>query len=733
VSLDRTNRSNVYLKNKFIGTSICINNSKSEGWILKSEEEGSPERGLTMHYTWQAEADHKCVNVGTYFTFLDWHKEDYLFSPAALYNGNRYERQYVEHYPPMFDKDNRPTAKETNIITDVPGLELKGSKSFVQLASGDSAVPLVGAWLKNKNQAVYILTTQESNFGLNGFDITEDLSEGTMEIGVMAPIVKREVQYSILNRTKRVSQYRGIDIKSGTSLDQEIIFYSLPCQDTHQFFQEYFQIWHKNLDKRSPDNELPFSTAWELYLNQLNKFQWNEKNHYYRIGFPDNPAAGKISFQDWQPGWVGGGMNSLAALQEGDQKSKERAMATLDYLTGAAQCKSGLFYGVIHNGQVYGDDFYNPENRDFHLVRKSGDGLYYLLKHFYLCQKRNIPLKNRWVTGAEKAARAFVQIWRENGQFGQFVGTESLEIKVGGSAAGASAIAALAQSSDFFNVPGYLHVAEEAAEYYYQEFLSQGIVNGGPGEILQGADSESIYALLESFIILYELTGQDKYLDWAEKTCWHYSSWVVNYQYKYPSKSQFGIHRLDSRGSVFANVQNKHSSPHICTFSGDALFKLYRYTSDERYMDLLYYTVHNAVNYFSREDRPIYSWDSVPEALNPGVMCERVNLSDWEGLKNIGGVFNGQCWCSVSSALSWCDLPGVYVDKEKSRVWNFDHIQSSWQNGELTLKNTTRFSCTVKLCFEGNQDRKVILGQAIGVDYKKIDLLPGQEKTVPVQ
>ena len=68
----------------------------------------------------------------------------------------------------------------------------------------------------------------------------------------------------------------------------------------------------------------------------------------------------------------------------------------------------------------------------------------------------------------------------------------------------------------------------------------------------------------------------------------------------------------------------------------------------------------------STEKRPVYSWD-VPkdasllnddsirverEILPPGFICERVNMSDWESYRCIGGVFNGSCWCETSNLLA---------------------------------------------------------------------------------
>ena len=77
--------------------------------------------------------------------------------------------------------------------------------------------------------------------------------------------------------------------------------------------------------------------------------------------------------------------------------------------------------------------------------------------------------------------------------------------------------------------------------------------------------------------------------------------------------------------------------------------------------------------YMSTEKRPIISWD-VPldasllnddsirverEKLPEGYICERVNMSDWESKRCIGGVFNASCWCETTNLL-------ILAEKERS-------------------------------------------------------------------
>ena len=187
-------------------------------------------------------------------------------------------------------------------------------------------------------------------------------------------------------------------------------------------------------------------------------------------------------------------------------------------------------------------------------------------------------------------------------------------------------------------------------------FEKTGVTNGGPGEILGAPDSESGFGLLESCVVMYETEKTQKWLRYAESLAWYCSSWVVSYRYQFPEISEFYRLGINTVGSVFANVQNKHSAPGICTLSGDSLLKLYRYTKNEAYLELI-----RDISYFipqcvSTEDTPIYSWHTSPKQLPPGFINERVNMSDWEGFDRVGGVFYGTCWPETSLMLSFSEL-----------------------------------------------------------------------------
>ena len=233
---------------------------------------------------------------------------------------------------------------------------------------------------------------------------------------------------------------------------------------------------------------------------------------------------------------------------------------------------------------------------------------------------------------------------------------ENGEILYGGTASGASAIGALVRAWRYFGYQKYLDVAKLAGEKYYTDYVSKGITYGGPGEALCAPDSESAYAMVESMVLLFEAEHEEKWLKYAVDSLHLLSSWVMPYSYVFPAESELGRLKINTVGSVFANVQNKHSAPGLCTASGEAIYKIYQYTNVREYLELLRDIAFFIPQCVSTEERPIFSWDREPRRLLPGWICERVNTSDWEGADRVGGVFASSCWCETSLLLSFSEL-----------------------------------------------------------------------------
>ena len=580
--------------------------------------------------------------------------EEYVFLPACCYDGNRFEVS-KKMYPPLFTPEEAKVDMPVT-ITDVPRLEKDGG-GVIEVTTGDTAVPCVGVWSGKEEKAVLFYTIQE----IDGINLGLAYEKGSVR--VTYPHMRKNAMY--LWPFMQESRDTGKDFAEGEKIEIPFQVHEFACSSTEEFFHQFF-ITRKCMGM---DDSLPEPMAaerqFEIQRSKMNRYNWKEEGEFYGT---EAAPAGKMS---WQPGWIGGGMYTYALMRLGGVQEWERGMKTLRHLF-RQQAESGFFYeSSDEKGNPVRDIFGYPWTEDWHMVRKSADVLYYLFMHYDLMKDRGEEIPEVFVKGTGKLADAFVRLWNKYGQFGQFVSLDTGDIIVGGSTAGAMIPGGLARAAEYFNEPAYMETAEKSAEYYFDQVREHGYTTGGPGEILQCPDSESAFALLESLVTLYRLTGKEKWLSRSRFLAEFCSSWVVAYNYKFREGSEFARLDMKSTGCVFANVQNKHAAPGICTLSGYSLYDLYRWTGDEKYLELFRDITNTVSQYMSTEERPIYSWDVPkdamllaegestrvsPEKQAPGFMCERVNMSDWETERCIGGVFPGSCcWCESVNLLILAD------------------------------------------------------------------------------
>ncbi len=600
-------------------------------------------------------------SVGVLLTADHWSTNNYVLIPAALYNGNRFESRHL-NYPPLLSDPKDIGPNVPTIITDVPRLNISEGPSRVQLIAGDMSTPAIGFYDPSTKQGFWLLTDQNTPLGDNGLGIEESPNRDRAYITLTAPHVREKFKYHLCT-TKQPSDDRGADFEPGDEVRVRCRIYSFACAEIQGMFDRFVEIRKDLSGSVKLYHQLPFSAAWKIQEEKY-RYNWVDDYGYYSVGMRTD------RYEDWQPGWVGGLMATYPLLIEGDDTSRTRVFKNFDFVFSRGMGTSGYFRAVEHEGKWYSDGFGKPYATKWVMTRKSADALYFMVKQFMLldmqsdCQK----ISPAWREGTRRCADAFVRTWNKWGQFGQFVDIDTGDVIVGGSTAAGIAPAGLALASGYFKEPEYLRVATAAADSYYEHYVTRGLSTGGPGEACQCPDSESSFGLLESFVVLYEVSGDPKWLRYATEMAHQCMTWMVSYDFQFPSHSLFGRLNMHSAGAVFANAQNKHGAPGICTLSGSSLFKLYRYTGRKVYLETIQELAHNLTQYLSRSDRPIAE-------MPAGWMNERVELSDW--LEPIGEIEYQSTWPEVSNMLTYVEVPGLYVQPDTGFFCAIDHIDVS--------------------------------------------------------
>lgn len=631
----------------------------------------------------------------------------HLSMPAAVYAGNRFRSKPYAYSCIVCDPEDF-RADLPNTISNVPRLPR------IQLLAGDVSMPAIGLIDSASGKGIWVLTDPDTRVGQPMLEAIED--ENGISLAVVAPGVREGERYAGCGEHWAPSEDRGWIPGRGAAAEIRIRIHEFEASGPHDLYQKLFELRHE-IWPAGGRQEIPWSAAEELLEAKFNELNWDESDGYYACG------DRKSRYANWQVGWVGGGISSHALLSVGDDLSRSRAMRTMDFMSGKGQSPSGFYWSFCVDGQVYSDMIDMDYGHDWHLVRRSGDALYFLVKQIWLA-KRQGRSSETWTRSVETCANAFVRLWRNEGQFGQFVSQETGEIRVGATTSGAIAPAGLALAYQLTGQSPYLETAEASALSMVEKFLDLGYTSGGPGEAAQCPDSESAFGLLESLVTLFEVTGERRWVELAERAAWLSASWVMPYDFRFPPQSSFA--RLDMRttGSVWANSQNKHSAPGICTLSGVSLFKLFRATGDRRYLDLLGEIAHGVVQYLSRKDRPVFG-------MAPGYMCERVNTSDWEHPTTpVGEGFDASCWCETSALLTYAEVPGLYVRPDTGLVAMLDHggarvAGRSDQALEVEVVNPTAFPMDLTPFGELSGDSATVLGQDFLFDLPRVSIAAG--------
>lgn len=695
-----------------------INVGSSE-WSLSISEQKVAENPHAKDYklTWKVETGSASdICVGVDFPFSNWSADNYVFVPAIVYDGNRFDIKDIGYPPFWYDKAEWRKDMPTT-MTKQPTLGKKGTgMGKIELTTGNTSTPLMAFYDPKQQKAWMVQTTQGNQNGNHGLSVIENET-------------KTECVFSIVSPSMRSgSSDQPSDYQKGDSVSIQFRVYTYPAKSINDLYQQFLHV-RKDLNKSERKEVLPFSEMWNLINNLYQTERWDETIDMYWL----SKVGANTSWNFiWQLGWCGGGQNTLPIMMKGGALEKERAKKNIDVIISKSQAKSGFFNAYGNGNEFVSFGYGKPLDNDATLVRSQGDWLYMAIRQFnYLeSQGESIPLK--WLQSIRKLADAFVSLWNKEGQFGQFVNVETGEICIGNSTAGAIVCGGLALASQLYKDKSYLEVAQKAGRKYYKDYVLKGYTTGGPGEILSTPDSESAFGLFEAYMALYEVTSNKEWLEYASQLLPICASWTVSYDYDFPVNSEMGKIDAHSCGAVWASVANKHGAPGICTWSGDCLLKYYRATGDKYALDLLVDISHGLPQYVSRKDRQIGN-------MPPGGSCERVNLSDWEGKSGVGGNIFASCsWVEAAIALTVVEIPSIYIQPDKDLLVTFDNIcaekiRADKNSCTLSVFNPTDFPAEITILCETSKSAKKILPKFFGKETKKVLLKPGEKQIVTVE
>ena len=608
-------------------------------------------------------------------------EETYVLMPGLLYDGNRLTEPASAHSIPQL-------AAARNFQVDTPVLTL--------------SAPIAAFHDRRTGKTLMVLTEPTTALDMSGFSYTG--REDDHRISVMAPCY-REKHFHHDHYTEETPE--GATVPEGMRFSVPVSYFAMVCPDVVGLFDALQPVRTMVRTEFKRTNRLPLSAASALVESNFNTRMWADgpdDQLYINAMLPDydiakSGVAGLYPGWQLQVGWCAGVITGYALLKIGGELSCQRSRIMLDKIASGGVSPSGLFWSIFANGKWVTDI---TNGHGIQHMRMPADATFYYLKAIAVERSRGLEHPD-WEKATISNLDAFTRLWTEHQDFGHKVDRNTLAIVVPGTAAGALCIGGLALGAYLPRGREYLAAAREASNAFYERYVRTGWIVAGPLDIPNAPDSESVTALLESFVTMYEVTKERLYLQYARETALHLSTWVVAYNAPFPKGTFCENYGVQGVGGVLANSQNHHIGPSFCTNSGSALLRLFQYTGDTLSLHLLEDAISGLPQYVCTGKEPF-------KKMGPGMVSEQFNMSDELGVR---GEMGWVCasWPATCVLLSYGEVPSVFVDLSSGRCAVFDQVEANFdaKSQALHLSNPTLYAAKIRIQKSQGKDLNLVL------------------------
>lgn len=558
---------------------------------------------------------------------FDWHGPDdgYTVIPGIYYNGNHHGK-----------------------IQEIPYLHLPESPLF-QAPLSAASLPALFAW-DGSRRAYHYAVSHTSNAGWNGVEL-----DGARNCLTFYAPAREDHHYHWrgCSGPRAPHTWNQFDL-----LSVKVTRTAFEAKSVCDVF-EY--IWDKGrrLTNHPTDNipRMPAERAEKLVRDWIYDKHCvvdkkgvpmilNAFNDISRICPEELPVGWNIII-----GWCSGTMTALPLLKAGG-KYRDHAIKYIDFLSENGNAPSGVKTSVYGRGQWVDKNHPEFDNSHKH-CRYYADYIYYLGKAIAF-EAGMGHIHENWVKDFRHGLDMLIRIWEKNRDFGLHWDIYGDEVVIDSKGTGAGAFALLALAEGAAHYPDDRKLMEtllEAADVYYDRCVRTGRCNGGPADILEADDSESIAALTDAFVHLYHITKDESHKHMAIQAGYLFSSWVLCYRPDFPGGTT--LEGLNVCGGVLANVQNRHVGPGICTNSARFTHELALITGDDRWEKLYQQINAAAINCVPMYDGEIWGWD-FSEPFGAGMVTEQINVTDAIGRPGDPGYVSAS-WPATAVLLGYWD------------------------------------------------------------------------------
>ncbi|MDF2960694.1 MAG: hypothetical protein K0S39_2429 [Paenibacillus sp.] len=339
-------------------------------------------------------------------------------------------------------------------------------------------------------------------------------------------------------------------------------------------------IWRVTYDRMRDklfdvDNELHFHNCMKMLTKYTQQY-----GDSYGLPFSCQLPCMDVSSVSFQFGFVGQQPGiGYQLLRYGDKENVpeafEKGVNIIDFWVRTAMTESGLPHMCYHPGIKEFEPY--P-----HYIRMLADGIEAILDA-YLYMRKIGDERPAWLEFCGKTADWIVNIQNADGSFYRAYNTDS-SIRMDSKANTPSVIRFLVQ---FYLVSGderYKAAAIKAGDWSYDYAYLNMEYRGGTCDNMDIMDKEAgIYALF-GFLALYDLTGEDKWLEGAIGAADYTETWT--YAWTFPVTTPWPKHPFNkysiSGQSIITIGGGADVYMAACSYT---YYRLYVITGDEHYLD----------------------------------------------------------------------------------------------------------------------------------------------------
>lgn len=361
-------------------------------------------------------------------------------------------------------------------------------------------------------------------------------------------------------------------------------------------------------------------------------------------------------------GWSGGCVLAtpllLASRLLNVPEAEEKAVFVANLVADARNPDSGLLWDFCSatEGKKVNGWWAGYLVKDRHCSYTNGNALHHLLRS-YQFQAENGKNQATWLDTACFALDTIVRLQRGDGNLGYSYAIDRPEVLDWAGFAGVWFVSALARAHQITGRAEYLDAARRGIEFYWQSVRALEC-RGTPMDTWKSPDQEGNVGFLRSARALYDVTGEDRYLEMMRDSAHFEYLWRYGYRAR-PDHPPLQNSDWNSCGGSLASVSNPHIAPFGIQASDDFGLLAER-TGDSYHFDRMRDGIEHSLNCLAL-------YPATSGYGEPGIITERFCPSDGLNIETYPDGSPSSIWFSYNAWAAAAILEGLCETTKNKR------------------------------------------------------------------